>query len=203
MVDARQRAALLEHGLIPSAEVLGEVAEQLICTHTARGYADASLRTLMAATYRAGRDRRYPLWWTPKHHARITEPPWVRAVAPWAADPVEQARSTLRTLGEVCVRVFPGAGLPNLTVRVLSGLARLAELPVPFAAEPPADSYSGMAAPEVLAAARTAAELLRGTVTSATTASTTRRYGTWRTPGTGTASPCCAPSVPGAPNSRW
>ncbi|WP_371588915.1 hypothetical protein [Streptomyces virginiae] len=164
MVDARQRAALLEHGLIPSAEVLGEVAEQLICTHIARGYADASLRTLMAATYRAGRDRRYPLWWTPKHHVRITELPWVRAVAPWAADPVEQARSTLRTLGEVCVRVFPGAGLPNLTVRVLSGLARLAELPVPFAAEPPADSYSGMAAPEVLAAARTAAELLRGTV---------------------------------------
>ncbi|MYV77591.1 hypothetical protein GT352_27215 [Streptomyces sp. SID1046] len=164
MLDARQRAALLEHGLIPSAEVLGEVAEQLICTHTARGYADASLRTLMAATYRAGRDRRYPLWWTPKHHARITELPWVRAVAPWAADPVEQARSTLRTLGEVCVRVFPGAELPNLTVRVLSGLARR---------------------------------------TSATTASTTRRYGTWRTPGTGTASPCCAPSVPGAPNSHW
>ncbi|MFF4261630.1 hypothetical protein [Streptomyces virginiae] len=155
---------LLEHGLIPSAEVLGEVAEQLICTHTARGYADPALRTLMAATYRAGRDRRHPHRWTPKHHARITELPWVRAVAPWAADPVEQARSTLRTLGEACVRAFPGAGLPNLTVRMLSGLARLAELPVPLAAEPLADSYSGMAGPEVLAAARTAAELLRGTV---------------------------------------
>lgn len=179
------------------------MAEQLICTHTVWGYPDASLRTLMAATYRAGRDRRYPLWWTPKHHARITELPWVRAVAPWAADPVEQARSTLRTLGEVCVRVFPGAGLPNLTVRVLSGLARLAELPVPFAAEPPADSYSGMAAPRSWRRRGPPPSCCAAPCTSATTASTTRRYGPWRTPGTGTASPCCAPSVPGAPNSRW
>ncbi|WP_405789615.1 hypothetical protein [Streptomyces sp. NBC_01367] len=155
---------LLEHGLIPSAEVLGEVAEQLIATHTARGYADASLRTLIAATYRARRGRRYPLWWSPEHHARITELPWVRAVAPWAADPVEEARSTLRMLGEACVRAFPGTGLPNLHVRALSGLAQLAELPVPFAAEPLADAYSGMADPAVLAAARTAAGLLRGTV---------------------------------------
>ncbi|MFF4422302.1 hypothetical protein ACFY04_16215 [Streptomyces sp. NPDC001549] len=155
---------LLEHGLIPSAEVLGEVAEQLITTHTARGYADASLRTLIAATYRARRGRRYPLWWTPEHHARITGLPWVRAVAPWASDPVEQARSTLRMLGEACVRAFPGTGLPNLHVRVLSQLAQLAGLPVPFAAEPLADAYSGMADPAVLAAARTAAGLLRGTV---------------------------------------
>ncbi|GGS11034.1 hypothetical protein Snoj_14300 [Streptomyces nojiriensis] len=155
---------LLEHGVISSAEVLGEVAVQLIVTHTSRGYADASLRTLIAATYRARRDRRYPLWWSPEHHARISGLPWVRAVAPWAADPVEEARSTLRMLGEACVRAFPGAGLPNLHVRALSGLARLAELPVPFAAEPLADAYSGMADPAVLAAARTAAGLLRGTV---------------------------------------
>ncbi|QES57699.1 hypothetical protein DEJ51_28910 [Streptomyces venezuelae] len=155
---------LLEHGLIPSAEVLGEVAEQLVAAHTARGYADASLRTLMAATYRARRGRRYPLWWTPEHHERITGLPWVRAVAPWAADPVEQARSTLRMLGEACVRAFPGAGLPNLPVRALSGLARLAEVPVPFAAEPLADPYGGTADPAALAAARTAAGLLRGTV---------------------------------------
>ncbi|MFJ6483394.1 hypothetical protein ACIQK6_25210 [Streptomyces sp. NPDC091682] len=155
---------LLEHGLVPSAEVLGEVAEQLIATHTARGYADASLRTLIAATYRARRDRRYPLWWNPEHHARISDLPWVRAVAPWAADPVEEARSTLRMLGEACVRAFPGAGLPNLHVKALSGLARLAELPVPFAAEPLADARSAMAAPAVLTAAQTAAGLLRGTV---------------------------------------
>ncbi|MFF4387353.1 hypothetical protein ACFY0G_11315 [Streptomyces sp. NPDC001552] len=149
---------LLEHGLIPSAEVLGEVAEQLIATHTARGYADASLRTLIAATYRARRGRRYPLWWSPEHHARITELPWVRAVAPWAADPVEEARSTLRMLAEACVRAFPGTGLPNLHVRALSGLARLAELPVPFAAEPLADARSGMADPAVLAAVQELAD---------------------------------------------
>ncbi|MGZ9934572.1 hypothetical protein ACXNSR_32350 [Streptomyces sp. NC-S4] len=155
---------LLEQGLVPSAEVLGEVAEQLVAAHTARGYADASLRTLLAATYRARRGRRYPLWWSPEHHARITALPWVRAVAPWAGDPVEEARSTLRTLGEACVRAFPGAGLPNLHVRALSGLARLAGLPVAFAAEPLFDTYGGMADPAVLTAARTAAGLLRGTV---------------------------------------
>ncbi|MGW6984739.1 hypothetical protein ACWGE1_35685 [Streptomyces sp. NPDC054932] len=157
-------ATLLDVGAVPSAEVLGEVAEQLIATHTAHGYADGALRTLITATYRAPRHPRYPLWWSPEHHARITGLPWVRAVAPWAGDPVEQARSTLRMLGETCVQAFPGAGLPNLLVRTLSGLARSAELPVPFAAEPLADAYSGMATADLLAAARTAAELLGGTV---------------------------------------
>ncbi|MFJ3961817.1 hypothetical protein [Streptomyces sp. NPDC090036] len=157
-------AALLEHGAIPSAEVLGEVAGQLIVTLTALGYADEALRTLIAATYRARGDRRYPLWWTPEQHARTTALPWVRAVTPGDAGPAEQARTALRMLGEVCVRAFPGAGLPNLLVLMLSRLARSAALPVSFAAEPFADSRSGMADPDVLGPARTAAGLLRGTV---------------------------------------
>ncbi|MFE1825495.1 hypothetical protein [Streptomyces yangpuensis] len=154
---------LLELGAVPSAEVLAEVAARLIPGHTALGYADESLRRLMAAMYGAA-SQRYPLWWSHRHHARISGSPWVRAVAPWGNDPVEQARSVLRMLAEVCVQAFPGSGPPNLFVLVLAALVRQAELPVRLAAEPFTDAYSGMATPELLAAAHSAAELLDGTV---------------------------------------
>ncbi|WP_051808685.1 hypothetical protein [Streptomyces sp. NRRL S-378] len=154
---------LLERGTVPSAEVLAELAARLIPGHTARGYADESLRRLMAALFGAP-SHRYPLWWSREHHARINGSPWVRAVAPWGDDPVEQARWTLRMLAEVCVRAFPGSGPSNLLVRVLAELVRQAELPVRLAAEPFADAYSGMATPELLSAAQAAAELLHGTV---------------------------------------
>ncbi|MFJ7590661.1 hypothetical protein ACIQZO_25410 [Streptomyces sp. NPDC097617] len=147
-------ATLLEQGAIPSAEVLGEVAARLVDTHAARGHTDEALRRLIAATCR-----------TRRHHRReVAELPWVRALAPWASDPAEEVRSTLRMLGEACVRTFPGTGLPNRLALEMSWLARSAGSAVRFALEPSADTYSGMVFPEVLVAARSAAELLRGTV---------------------------------------
>ncbi|MEV6676489.1 hypothetical protein AB0N09_06400 [Streptomyces erythrochromogenes] len=154
---------LLQSAAVPSAEVLGEVAGQLIAAHPAQEYADEALGRLVAAVYRAGRSHRYALWWSREHHERIAALPWVRAVAPWGPDPSVEARAMLRMFAEECVEAFPGAGLPNLLARALSGLAPLAGLPVPFLTEPFADAYSGRTSPDLLPAARAAAELLSGT----------------------------------------
>ncbi|MFD9407638.1 hypothetical protein ACFWBN_11560 [Streptomyces sp. NPDC059989] len=153
---------LLERGTIPSATVLAELSPQLLVTYAVQGYADASLRTLMAAMYRARRGYRH--WWDPEHRARLAASPWVRALGDRNPDPAATARATLRSLAELTLRAFPGAGLPNALVLTLSGLARQADLPVPFLTEPFADSSSGTACADLLAAARTAAELLHGTV---------------------------------------
>ncbi|MEU4353394.1 hypothetical protein [Streptomyces virginiae] len=155
---------LLETGAVPSAEVLGEVAGRLVAAHPAQGYADEALGSLVAAAYSAGRPRRYALWWSREHHERIASLPWLRAVAPWGPDPAVRARATLRMFAEVCVEYFPGAGLPNLLARALSGLVPLAGLPVPLLTEPFAHRYSGRPSPDLLPAAQAPAELLRGTV---------------------------------------
>ncbi|MDX6759694.1 hypothetical protein SIN09_09595 [Streptomyces sp. F8] len=154
---------LLDTGAVPSAEVLGEVAAELIAAHTAQGYADESLGALVAATYRARRPHRYALWWSREHHERIASLPWVRAVAPWGPDPAVRARATLRTFAEVCVEGFPGAGLPDLLAAALSDLAPLAGLPAPLLTEPFAAAYGARTSPGLLPAARAAGELLRGT----------------------------------------
>lgn len=154
---------LLERGMVPSAEVLAETAPQLIATHFAGGYADASLRTLMAATHRAARPR-YVGYWVPEFHTAVSELPWVRAVDRWHRhEPAARDRATLTQLAETSLRAFPGTGLPNHLVCLLSGLAGRAELPTPLLLEPFANDFSGAASPSLLHAARNAAELLRGT----------------------------------------
>jgi hypothetical protein len=49
---------LLDAGVLPSAEVLAELAPQLAARTSAAAYPNPALRTLMAATYRAFRARR-------------------------------------------------------------------------------------------------------------------------------------------------
>lgn len=154
---------LLERGVVPSAEVLAELAPQLVSTHAAPGYADGPLRTLMTAVYRSRAGRRYPLWWSPELHHTITALPWVHAVSAGNADRTDHVGATLRGLGELAVRAFPGSGPSNLLMHQLPALARLAALPNPFLCEPFVDSYSGAVEAQVLTAAGTAAELLAGT----------------------------------------
>ncbi|MEV7521407.1 hypothetical protein [Streptomyces sp. NPDC091371] len=154
---------LLERGLIPSAEVLAELAPQLIATRYAEGYADAPLRTLMAATYRAAR-RRSMRHWIPAYHVGVAELPWVRAVDRWHRDaPAARDHAVLAWLAETSLRVFPGAGLPTRLLHVLSELEGRTALPTPIHVDPFADDFSGTASPRLLDAARNAAELLCGT----------------------------------------
>ncbi|MFJ3855960.1 hypothetical protein ACIPRL_07010 [Streptomyces sp. NPDC090085] len=155
---------LARSGAIPSAEAFAEVAAQLVASHPALGHRDEALGRVVAAVYAAGRSRRHALWWSAQHGERIAALPWMRAVAPWGDDSPAQARSVLRLVVETCVEAFPGAGIPNSLVQVVSPLAEAGGLGVPLLREPFAARYDGTVSPELLGAAADAAGLLRGTV---------------------------------------
>ncbi len=157
---------LVERGVVPSAEVLAELVPQLVAVAVAQAYPDEALRTLMAANYRAFRNRRSLLLLNLERQVRAEELPWVRAVADHRVDTEgqEPAHTTLRQLGELAVQAFPGTLLPNPLVRELGVLARQAEAGAPFVEELAADIFMGTFTPKFLAAARIAAELLGGTL---------------------------------------
>ncbi|MFD0399286.1 hypothetical protein ACFVHI_14555 [Kitasatospora sp. NPDC127121] len=157
---------LVERGMVPSAEVLAELVPQLVAVTTSQSYPDETLRTLMAANYRAFRNRRSLLLSDLTGQVRVDELPWVRAVAGHRVgeDGRAPARTALHQLGELAVQAFPGTLLPNPLVRELGVLARQAKLDAPFVEELAADIFTGTFTPKYLAAARAAAELLSGTL---------------------------------------
>lgn len=160
---------LVERGVVPSAEVLAELVPQLVAATTASAYGDETLRALMAANYRAFRNRRSLLLLNLERQVRVEELPWVRAVSGQRATvpgkPDEQgALTVLRQLGELAVQAFPGTVLPNPLVRELGVLGRQCDLGVPFVEELAADIFMGTFSPKFLKSARVAAELLRGTL---------------------------------------
>ncbi|MGX1133964.1 hypothetical protein RKD49_006154 [Streptomyces glaucescens] len=157
---------LVDRGVVPSAEVLAELVPQLVAATTAQAYRDESLRTLMAAGYRAFRNRRSLLLLDLERQVRVEELPWVRAVAGHREDAAAgtSALTVLRQLGELAVRAFPGTIVPNPLVRELDVLGRQADLGAPFVEELAADIFMGTFSPKFLAAARIAAELLTGTL---------------------------------------
>ncbi|MEF2528501.1 hypothetical protein [Streptomyces sp. CS62] len=161
---------LVERGLVPSAEVLAALVPQLVANATAARHADPALRTLAAATYRAFRNRRSLLLLHYAHQVRVDELPWVKAVAAHGTDADTGARAraaahaALRRVGDLAVGAFPGTLLPNPLVREMSHLAQQAELSAPFTEELAADIFMGGFTPKFLAAARTAADLLDGSL---------------------------------------
>ncbi|MFE1171444.1 hypothetical protein [Streptomyces sp. NPDC058773] len=157
---------LVERGVVPSAEVLAELVPQLVAATTAEACPDEALRTLMAANYRAFRNRRSLLLLHLERQVRIEELPWVRVVSGERGDEAAQegALTALRRLGELAVQGFPGTLLPNPLVRELGVLARQADLGAPMVEELAADIFMGTFAPKFLTAARIAGELLRGTL---------------------------------------
>ncbi|GAA1559060.1 hypothetical protein [Streptomyces globosus] len=161
---------LVERGLVPSAEVLAAFVPQLVANATAARHADPALRTLAAATYRAFRNRRSLLLLHYAHQVRVDELPWVKAVAAHGTDADTGARAraaahaALRRVGDLAVGAFPGTLLPNPLVREMSHLAQQAELSAPFTEELAADIFMGGFTPKFLAAARTAADLLDGSL---------------------------------------
>ncbi|WP_406120917.1 hypothetical protein [Streptomyces sp. NBC_00989] len=157
-------AILVERGVVPSAEVLAELVPRLVAGTTARTYADEALRTLMAANYRAFRNRRSLLLLNLEGQVRIEELPWVRAVSAQRGDGTAEAALLLRKLGELAVRGFPGTILPNPLVRELGVLARQSELGAPLVEELAADIFMDAFGPKFLAAARIAGELLGGSL---------------------------------------
>ncbi|MET9835861.1 hypothetical protein ABZ078_42815 [Streptomyces sp. NPDC006385] len=160
---------LVERGVVPSAEVLAELVPQLVAAATAQAYRDETLRALMAANYRAFRNRRSLLLLNLERQVRVEELPWVRAVsgqrsAVLGKSDGEGALAVLRQLGELSVQAFPGTILPNPLVRELAQLERQADLGAPFVEELAADIFMGTFSPKFLTAARIAGELLGGTL---------------------------------------
>ncbi|WP_405990179.1 hypothetical protein [Streptomyces sp. NBC_00986] len=157
-------ATLVERGVVPSAEVLAELVPQLVAVTTARSYDDPALRTLMAANYRAFRNRRSLLLLNLERQVRIEELPWVRAVAAQRGDGTTEAALLLRQLGELAVLGFPGTILPNPLVRELGVLARQSKPGAPLVEELAADIFMDAFGPKFLVAAGIAGELLGGSL---------------------------------------
>ncbi|MEU6922530.1 hypothetical protein [Streptomyces sp. NPDC046631] len=157
---------LVERGVVPSAEVLAELVPQLVAATTSQEYRDQALRSLVAAHYRAFRNRRSLLLLHLARQVRTEELPWIRAVSGYRVDDQgqEAALTALRQLGELAVQAFPGTLLPNPLVRELGVLARQAEAGAPFVEELASDIFMGTFTPKFLAAARVAAEVLGGTL---------------------------------------
>ncbi|MFI5528489.1 hypothetical protein ACIA8O_07975 [Kitasatospora sp. NPDC051853] len=156
---------LVARGLVPSAEVLAELAPQLAAAAEATAYPDHSLGNLAATHHRAFAGRRSLLLLDHQHQVRAGELPWVRAVEPHrTAGEGEAELATLRRLGALAVTTFPGTILPNPLVSELAALARRAAPGTPFVEELAADIFMGTFTPKFLEAAKTAAGLLRGTL---------------------------------------
>ncbi|MBM2618537.1 hypothetical protein JIG36_23555 [Actinoplanes sp. LDG1-06] len=153
--------------VVPSAEVLASLVPQIAAATAAAPYRDEALRTLMAATYRALRNRRSLLLLNLEHQVRLGELPWVRAVQPYRTaddDTRGEAHATLRRLGELALEGFPATLLPNPLVRELSTLGKEADAGLPWVSELAADIFEGTFATSFLGAAKVAAELLPGSL---------------------------------------
>ncbi|WP_280665960.1 MULTISPECIES: hypothetical protein [unclassified Kitasatospora] len=158
---------LVSLGLVPSAEVLAELAPQLASAVETDAYQDRALGALAAAHHRAFTGRRSLMLLDYAHQVQAEELPWVRATEPHrntGGHAGESELALLRRLGGLAVNAFPGTILPNPLVSELAALARRADLGAPFVEELAADIFMGGFTPKYLAAAKIAADLLEGTL---------------------------------------
>jgi hypothetical protein len=163
--QAGQVHELVAAGLISSAEQLAKLIPQLTARTFAAAFPDPDLSALMAALYRAFRARRSLLLLNYQHQVRISELPWVEALADVRTGTArEQSAATLRELGTLALAGFPGTQLPNRLVTEFRSLAVGAGIEAPWLEELAADIFMGAFTPKFLAAAKIAAELLAGSV---------------------------------------
>ncbi|MFE7508246.1 hypothetical protein [Promicromonospora sp. NPDC057488] len=135
---------LHERGIIPSAEVLAELAPQLVGAQYAATYPDPVLGLLMARTYQAFRARRSLLLTDLSAQVKLGELPWVSAVGPYraVADTArDAAAAALRRVGGLYLVWFGGTPLPNPLLVELEALASQAGLDVPLVPELAADIF--------------------------------------------------------------
>ncbi|MDP9793226.1 hypothetical protein J2S43_001738 [Catenuloplanes nepalensis] len=145
---------LIRARVVPSAEVLARLTPQITSVVEASGYSDP---VLMAAVYRAFRNRRSLLLLDYAHQVRIGELPWVaaqRTTGPAGRD------ETVRRLGSYYLTGFPGTITPNPLVAELSTLSP----GLPWVEELAADIFMGGFTPKFGRAAALAGELLAGSL---------------------------------------
>lgn len=159
--------ALVQRGIITSGETLARVLPQITSGLRSLGVTDPALRHLYAALYRAFRRRRSLLLLDLQSQVRLEELPWVAAIERFRSDTPSARDLALQTLEELsllAVTAFPQATLPNKLLQELKALATAAGLQLPLVEELAADIFMGEFSPKYLAAARTAARLLQGTL---------------------------------------
>lgn len=159
--------ALVERGLVPSAEVLAELLPSRAAALRAADVPDAALRALMTAHGRAFSRRRSLLLLHLQRQVRVEELPWVNSVAPYRRHDPAVAAAAQRAVGSLCalaLDAFPHTMLPNKLVRALDGLAQTAQLPLTLTEELAADIFQGRFTAKFAQAARDASQRLAGSL---------------------------------------
>lgn len=159
--------ALVERGVIPSAEELARVLPQLTGQVRAQALPDEPGRRLYAAIYRAFRRRRGLLLVSYAHQVRFHELPWVAALENARSDGRAQAARASQVVARAsvaCLRAFPQTITPNKLVTELSALAQAAKVEMPLVEELAADIFMGSFTAKFAEAAKISARLLEGTL---------------------------------------
>ena len=156
---------LIELGVVPSAEVLASLVPQLTAGQVASSADDPLVGALLAAIYRAFRQRRSLLLLNLERQVRFKELPWVAALQELTASgPLDDPLVLARRLGSVVLDAFPGTILPNGFIREYGTLLDMAQMRLPLTEELAADIFMGRFSPKFQQAAKVAAELLRGSL---------------------------------------
>lgn len=159
--------ALVARGVIPSSESLAGVLPQLTSQVRAQSLPDATSRHLYAAVYRAFRLRRGLLLLDYQHQVRVEELPWIAALDRTRVathDASQRARAVVAAASATALAAFPHTIVPNKLVTELASLCTAAELALPLLEELAADIFMGSFTSKFVAAAQTAATLLRGSL---------------------------------------
>lgn len=156
--------ALLAAGLVPSAEVLAELAPELAARAVGQATADPALQRVVAATYLAFRRRRSLLLLDLQHQVRFEELPWIGAIAEQCRDSggAAAAQRAFDAVLMATLQTFPGTLVPNALLTELGALARAAGHTLPLVEELAADIFQGTFTGKFAAAATAAATLLQG-----------------------------------------
>lgn len=157
-------AALVEDGLISSAEVVAQVLPQLTSSLQAANLADDRLRALYAALYQTFRKRRSLLLFNLEKQVQMHELPWIASLDSFRRQPLSQAELARQTLVEVVSLVlmaFPQTIIPNKLLQELRALINTAGLMIPLVDELAADIFMGAFSEKFTEATLTAAQLLR------------------------------------------
>lgn len=159
--------ALVDRGVIASAEVFARVLPQVTSQVRAQAIDDPDAQRLYAALYAAFRRRRGLLLLNYQHQVRFQELPWVAALEATRASSREatsRARTAVAGTSGVALRAFPYTIIPNKLVTELYSLTDAAGVKLPLVEELAADIFMGSFTAKFVEAAKVSARLLAGTL---------------------------------------
>ncbi|WP_343738040.1 hypothetical protein [Achromobacter sp.] len=156
-------ADLVTRELITSSDFLATLTPQITSGLQSGGFADAALRTLYSACYRAFRRRRSLLLVNLERQASFDRLPWIAALENLrhpARQDADAARAALTEIAELALASFPHAPVPNKLLQELHALAERAQWSLPLVDEVAADIFMGRFGRKFQEAAQCAAALL-------------------------------------------